>query len=400
MNMKNSMISKKYWKDQTTPMAKVDLIAQKYGDMINLSLGDPDINTPEPIIEKAFEDAKAGHTKYTDFRGDPELREEVRKFYQEEYGMDLSMEEIFISASASLGMFLALTAILDPNDEVILQAPFFTPYPNQVKLAGGIPIQLPTYEEEDFQIDTKRLRALITERTKALVICSPSNPTGNVLSLETMEEIADIANEFDLVVISDEIYTAYSFQAQFVPFASVKDMRKRTITLNTFSKNFLMTGWRIGNVIAPPAVIDAITQANDNIMFTAPSVSQRAALHALRYRKIVQPPIVEEYRKRMFFAAERINRIPNMSVLMPPKGSFYLFINIKKTGLSSQEVVERILEDAHVLTLQGDAFGECGEGYIRICCTVGIQELEQAFQRMERMELFSSERKENSNEKL
>lgn len=387
--MKNSLISKKYWKDQTTAMAKVDLIAKQFDDIINLSLGDPDINTPDIIIENSFKDAFAGHTKYTDFRGDPELREEVRKFYKEDYGMDVAEDEVFIAASASLGMFLALTAILDPQDEVILQAPFFTPYPNQVKLAGGIPIQLPTYEEEDFQINIDRLRSLITERTKALVINSPSNPTGNCLSVETMEQIADIANEFDLVVISDEIYTSFSFQRPFVPFASIKDMKKRTITLNTFSKNFMMTGWRIGNVIAPNFIIDAITQVNDNVLFTAPSVSQRAAIYALRNRKEVQPPMIEEYKKRMYYAAERINKIPNMSVLYPPKGSFYLFINIKDTGLSSDEVVEKMLTEAHVLALQGNAFGDCGEGYVRIACTVGVDKLGEAFDRLEKMEIFS-----------
>lgn len=389
--MKNSLISKKYWKDQTTPMSKVDLVAKKFNDIINLSLGDPDINTPDIIIRKAFEDACKGHTKYTDFRGDPELRDEVRKFYKEEYDIDVAEDEVFIAASASLGMYLTLTAILDPDDEVIMQAPFFTPYPNQIKLAGGIPVELPTYEEEDFQVNVDRLKGLITERTKAVIINSPSNPTGNCLSVETMEQIADIANEYNLIVISDEIYTAFSFQREFVPFASIKNMTERTVTLNTFSKNFMMTGWRIGNVIAPNFIIDAITQVNDNVLFTAPSVSQRAAIYALQNRKEVQPPIIEEYKTRMYYAAERINSIRNMSVLYPPKGSFYLFINIKKTGLSSEEVVEKLLTEAHVLTLQGDAFGKCGEGYVRIACTVGVEKLKEAFDRIEKTTIFGTE---------
>lgn len=386
--MKNELISKKYWKDQSTAMTKVDLLAKKFDDIINLSLGDPDINTPNVIIDNAFKDAYAGHTKYTDFRGDPVLREEVRNFYKEEYNIDVTDDEVFIAASATLGMYLSLVAILDPEDEVILQAPFFSPYPGQVKLAGGIPIQLPTYEEEDFQINIERLESLITERTKALVICSPSNPTGNVLSLETMEKIADIANKYNLVVISDEIYTAFSFQREFIPFASIKNMKERTITLNTFSKNFMMTGWRIGNVIAPDYIIDAIIQVNDNVLFTAPSVSQRAAIYALRNRKEVQPPMIEEYKKRMYYAAERINKIPKMHVIYPPKGSFYLFINIKDTGMTSDEIVEKILLEAHVLTLQGTAFGECGEGYVRIACTCGVDKLGEAFDRIEKMDLF------------
>lgn len=383
--MKHKFIAKRYWKDQSTAMGKSDEMAKSFNDCINLSLGDPDLVTNSLIIDKSYEDAKCGHTKYTDFRGDPELRMEIRKYYNEEYDMDVKDEEIFVCASACLGMYLALEAILDDGDEVILQAPFFTPYPQQVELARGIPVELPTYEEEDFQINVERLESLITERTKALVINSPSNPTGNCLTVGTMEKIAKIAVKHDLIVISDDIYTAFSYQNPFVPFATLSDMKERTIILNSFSKNFTMTGWRVGNIIAPDYIIKVIQQINENVVFTAPSISQRAAIHALRHRAEVQPPMVEEYRKRMFYAAERINRIPKLSVIDPPKGSFYLFINIKETGLSSVQAAEKILEEAHVLTLPGDAFGACGQGYVRIACTVSVETLKEAFDRIERI---------------
>lgn len=383
--MKHKFIAKRYWKDQSTAMGKSDEMAKSFNDCINLSLGDPDLVTDSLIIDKSYEDAKCGHTKYTDFRGDPELRMEIRKYYKEEYDMDVKDEEIFVCASACLGMYLALEAILDDGDEVILQAPFFTPYPQQVELARGIPVELPTYEEEDFQINVERLESLITERTKALVINSPSNPTGNCLTVGTMEKIAKIAVKHDLIVISDDIYTAFSYQNPFVPFATLSDMKERTIILNSFSKNFTMTGWRVGNIIAPDYIIKVIQQINENVVFTAPSISQRAAIHALRHRAEVQPPMVEEYRKRMFYAAERINRIPKLSVIDPPKGSFYLFINIKETGLSSVQAAEKILEEAHVLTLPGDAFGACGQGYVRIACTVSVETLKEAFDRIERI---------------
>ena len=178
--MKHRFIAKRYWKDQSTAMGKSDEMAKSFNDVINLSLGDPDLITDDIIIDGAFKDAKAGHTKYTDFRGDPELREEICRYYKEEYAMDVEDEEVFVCASACLGMYLALEAITDPGDEVILQAPYFTPYPRQVELAGGIPVELATYEEDDFQICIDRLESLITERTKALVINSPSNPTGNL----------------------------------------------------------------------------------------------------------------------------------------------------------------------------------------------------------------------------
>ena len=380
--MKHRFIAKRYWKDQSTAMGKSDEMAKSFNDVINLSLGDPDLITDDIIIDGAFKDAKAGHTKYTDFRGDPELREEICRYYKEEYAMDVEDEEVFVCASACLGMYLALEAITDPGDEVILQAPYFTPYPQQVELAGGIPVELATYEEDDFQICIDRLESLITERTKALVINSQSNPTGNCLTVETMEKIAEIAEKHDLIVIADDIYTSFSYRNPFVPFASLPGMRERTITLNSFSKNFTMTGWRVGNIIAPNYIIKTIQQINENVVFTAPSVSQRAAIYALRHRAEIQPAMIEEYRSRMFYAAERINEIPKLSVLYPPKGSFYLFVNIKETGLTSEEAADRILEEAHVLTLPGNAFGSCGEGYLRIACTVDKKTLGEAFDRI------------------
>ena len=383
--MKSNYIAKRYWKDRTTAMGASDEAAKKYSDCINLSLGDPDLITDAVIIDGAYKDACAGHTKYTDFRGDPELRKEICKYYKEEYDMEVRDNEVFVTASGCLGMYLALEAILDDGDEVILQAPFFTPYPQQVELARGIPVELPTYEEEDFQINTERLESLITERTKALVINSPNNPTGNCLTLETMEKIAAIVEKHDLIVIADDIYTSFSYERSFVPFASVAGMRKRTITINSFSKNYTMTGWRVGNIIAPDFIVDVIRQINENVVFTAPSISQRAAIQALRHRGQVQPAMIEEYRKRTFYAAERINKIPWMHVIYPPKGTFYLFINIESTKLISEDAVAMILEKAHVLTLPGNGFGSCGEGYVRIACTVSMETLKEAFDRIEQI---------------
>lgn len=384
--MRHPYIAKRYWKDQSTAMGQSDVMARSFDDVINLSLGDPDLITHDIIIEGAFADAKRGHTKYTDFRGDPELRAEICKYYAEEYGMDVKDEEVFVCASACLGMYLALEAIIDDGDEVILQAPYFTPYPQQVELARGIPVELPTYEDEDFQINIQRLESLITERTKALVINSPSNPTGNCLTVETMEQIAEVAEKYGLVVITDDIYTSFSYRNSFVPFASLPGMKERTIIINSFSKNFTMTGWRVGNIIAPDYIIRVIQQINENVVFTAPSISQRAAIYALRHRSEIQPPMVEEYRRRMFYAAERVNQIPKLSVIYPPKGSFYLFINIKASGLSSVETADLLLRKAHVLVLPGDAFGASGEGYVRIACTVGVDRLKEAFDRIEAIE--------------
>ncbi len=370
-------------------MGQVDELAKNFDDVINLSLGDPDLITHNIIIDNAFKDARLGHTKYTDFRGDPELRSEITKFYKEEYGLDVNDKEIFVTTSGCLAMYLILEAILDDGDEVILQAPYFTPYYQQVELARGIPVELSTYEEEDFQISFEKLEKLINERTKAIIINSPSNPTGNILSRQTLESIRDIAVKYDLMVISDDIYTSFSFNEPFIPIASIEGMKERTIIINSFSKNFTMTGWRIGNIIAPSYIINVIQQINENLVFTSPSISQRGAIYALRNRKEIQPEIIKEYRERVFYAADRINRIPNMSVLSP-KGTFYLFVNIKKTGFSSVEASDMILKEAHVLTIPGIAFGDCGEGYLRLACTVGIEKLKEAFDRIEKMDIFKN----------
>lgn len=386
--MRSAKVANRYRISRQTAMGASDEAAKQYTDCIDLSLGDPDFTTPEPIIAQAFADAKAGHTKYTDFRGDPELREEIRKFYEEEYQIFLSDDEIFVTASGCLGMYLALEAIINDGDEVILQAPYFTPYPQQVMLARGIPVELPTYEEEDFQINISRLESLITPKTKALVINSPSNPTGMCLSMQTLQKIANVCIKHDLLLIADDIYTAFSYEQPFCPILGIDGMQERTIVINSFSKNFAMTGWRIGNLIAPKEIIEVVQEINENVVFTAPSISQRAAIFALQHREELESEVRGIFRERMFFAAEKIREIPKMSIIYPPKGSIYLFINIKRTGLSSEEVCAKILEEAHVLFLPGNCFGTCGEGYIRMACTVSTDAIAEAFRRIEAMPLF------------
>ena len=385
--MKNRFISKKYWMDTENIFGTIGEKTAKLDDCINLSIGDPDITTDPRITESAFRDALEGHTKYTHIRGQVELRDEIRKFYKEEYDLDVADEEIMVLTSGLFGMYVTLQAVLDEGDEVLVQTPCFSSYFMQVKMAGGVPVQVPTYEEEDFQLNFERLEEYITPRTKVIIINSPSNPTGNCLSTSTMEEIAKIAVKHDLLVIQDDIYTAFSFQEKFMPIIAIPGMKERTVIVNSFSKNFLMTGWRIGNIIAPEFLIKTVAEMNEAIVFSAPSVSQRAALFALKNRKDIQPDIVKEYRERMEYAAKRINEIPWMRVIEPPKGSFYLFINVKSLGMSSKDVCDMILEKAHVLFLPGNLFGDCGEGYIRLACTAGIDKLKEAFDRIEKINI-------------
>lgn len=385
--MKN-IISKRYQNAQKTPMGEVWEFINKYDDVINLSIGDPDIITPDIVIDKMAQDAKNGHTKYTDYRGYPELRMEIANFYKDEYNITVEDEEIFVSTGGCVSMYLILEAILDDGDEVIIPDPYFSPYPSQVELARGKAVMLPTYEHENFQIDIERLKTLVNEKTKAIILNTPNNPTGACLDIETLNKIADFCEEKNIFVIADDIYTAFSFHKEFIPIIGIKNMKNRTITINSFSKNFVMTGFRVANIIAPKNVIETIQKINENVVFTTPSISQRAAIHALKLRKEIQPDIIEAFKKRVDYGISRINSIKNMNVIQNG-GSFYLFPNIKGTGLTSSQVSEVIMKEAHVLVLPGDSFGECGEGHIRIACTVDIPKLKEAFDRIEKMKMFS-----------
>lgn len=385
--MKNPHISKRYWNSNATPMGNSMKYKSLYDDIIDFSIGDLDITTDERIIRRAFEDALNGHTHYTDSYGIIELRQGLKDYYKEEYDYDLTIEEIMITTSGCHAMWLALEAILDDGDQVIIPSPYFTPYPQQVRLARGIPIMMDLKEEDDYQIDIEYLESLINNRTKAIILNTPNNPTGACLTRETMEAIAKVVEKYNLLVIADDIYTKYSFTRPFIPFTSLPGMKERTITIGSFSKDYAMTGWRIGYILSNTHTVTVIKDINENNVFTAPSISQRAALHALELRHEVQPPMVEEFKRRVFTGYERIKQLTNMS-LPYPKGTFYLFPNIKATGLSSQQVADKLLEECHVLVIPGNAFGDAGEGYIRLATTVGIDKINEAFDRIEKMDIF------------
>ena len=386
--MNPKFLSQKYTEIPVSLFEKCAVKGREYKDLINFTIGDPDFHTDQRIIEAAFADAKKGHTHYTSYSGDAELIAEIGKFYQEEYGYTVGKDETLIVAGGSQGLYLALAAILDQGDEVIYHEPCYMPYPIDIEMAGGKPVVLPTYEEENFQIDPRRLEALITDRTKALIINTPGNPTGVCFTRETFEEIARIAKKYDLIILADDIYTLYSYAEPFLPITTLEGMRERTVTISSFSKDFAMPGWRVGYTLAP----DYITSTMRYIMlcntFCASSVSQRAALHALRMRKEIQPALVEEFKKRTFYAYERITKMPNMSIL-PPQGAIYQFINISQTGLKSVEVHQKILDEAHVLVLPGLAFGACGDNHIRIALTMKVEIMKEAFDRIAKMRLFS-----------
>jgi aspartate/methionine/tyrosine aminotransferase len=380
--MKHRFLAKKNWKSASTPMAEAATFLGKSNEVINLSIGDPDFITHDQIIEAAMKDAKLGHTKYTQTNGDPELIREIATYYKTDYNLELNSNEIMAVVGACHGMYLALETIIDDDDEIIVPEPYFTPYKEQIGLVKGKMVPLITLEEEGFNINPQKLEALINERTKAILINSPNNPTGAYFNKELLEEIAKLAIKHDLLVLSDEVYDAFIYEEKPVTIASISGMKERTILMGSFSKAFAMTGWRIGYVIAPDYIIACMKDINEGICFTAPSISQRAAIHALKTRHSIQPEMIAKFQERIFYCYDRINKIPALSVIKP-KAGIYLFVNIKGTGYTSFEFTKLLMEKVKVAVIPGNAFGNSGEGYIRIACTVDVEKLKIAFDRIE-----------------
>lgn len=382
--MKKSYIARRF-AAAGAPTLTLDTEAlSRYDDIIDLSIGDTDFTTDSAIIDAAFRDARKGYTHYGAPRGDGELISAVCAAWQEDFDQRLDEENVLITASSSMGMALAMLAILDPGDEVIVFSPFFGPYRGQIELAGGVCVEVPTYAAEDYAIDEARLRRAITPRTKAIIFNNPNNPTGMGYQEDTLRLIASVAQEYDLLVAADEIYTTYLYEGRFVPMRTLPGMAARTITLNSFSKNYMMTGWRVGAVIADAAILSVMSRINGSLIYTAPAISQRAAIEALKNRARIRETYVAAYRDRIFYSAERLEAIDYLS-LVRPKGTFYLFPGIEKTGLSAGEFCAALLERAHVLVTPGDAFGGAGAGHIRIACTVDIDKLKLAYDRMARL---------------
>ena len=354
---------------------------RKYPDLIDLSIGDTDIITDRRIIDAAMEDAHRGYTRYGFPQGDPELIDGIRRAWKEDFDQEIDRDSILVTGSSCLGMGELLLAILNPGDEVIVIGPYFGVYRQQIELATGVCREVVTREEDSWGIDEERLRAAVTNRTRAVIFNNPSNPTGVFYSLADMQTLAKVAKEYDLLVLADEIYTRYVFDGKFIPMRTLPGMEERTVTLNSFSKNFMMTGWRVGYIIAIPEIRRATQMVSSGLIYTAPSVSQRAALHALPLRDELQWTVIARYRQRVMDASDMIEKIPYMT-LVRPRGTFYLFPGIRGTGLTSSAFCAKALQEAHVLLSPGDAFGEAGRGYFRIACTAAEEKIHEALVRL------------------
>lgn len=360
-----------------------DMLAEMK-DVISLTIGEPDFTTPEPITRAAIASLEAGETHYTANGGMIELREAIVADLEHRYDLRYDpRNELIITVGASEAVDASLRAICDPGDEVIYHEPSFVAYAPCITLAGGVPIPIATDASTDFEMNAAQLEAAITPRTKALFLGYPNNPTGAVLDRDELEAIAEVIERHDLLVVSDEIYERLVYAGhEHVPFSSLPGMRERTVLIGGFSKSYAMTGWRIGWVAAPAGLMTGIAKVHQYGIMCAPTVAQFAALEALR---IGEPFVVEmhdEYDRRRQLTTRRFNEMGLRC--FEPRGAFYAFPNIARTGMDDETFAKTLLQEERVAVVPGTAFGPSGAGHVRVCYATAYDDLAEALDRTER----------------
>jgi len=351
-------------------------------DVISLGIGEPDFTTPEPIIQAGIRSLQSGETHYTSNAGLLELRQAIAGRLENLYHIAYDpASELIVTVGVSEALYVAMTAILDPGDEVIIPTPCFVAYQAEVILAGGTPIELPTFAVDNFQVRPDALRAAITPRTKALLIGYPNNPTGAAGERSVMLEIAKIAEEYDLVVISDELYDRLVYETQHVCFPALPGMRKRTVLLGGFSKNYAMTGWRAGYAAAPADILRGLLRVHQYTIMSAPTMSQLAALEAINNGDDYVNQMRDEYDRRRKLIVGGLNELGLPT--FEPHGAFYAFPNIANSGMTDEEFSQKLLEEEKVAVVPGSAFGAGGAGFVRCSYATAYEKIEEALQRID-----------------
>ncbi len=358
-------------------------MAESEPDIITLGVGEPDFDTPQHIKDKALEAIENNRTHYTSNAGLLELREKISEKLGKENKIQVTPDEVLITCGSSEGLDLALRAVLDSGDEVLLPDPAYVAYAPLTILAGGEPVLVPCYEENDFRVQVSDLEKKVTEKTKAILYCSPNNPTGSVLTKEDLSAIAKFAIKHDLVVISDEIYEKLIYNDEHHSIASFEGMADRTITLNGFSKSYASTGWRVGYIAAKGDLMGALYKIHQYCMLCAPTVSQYAMLASFDEDTSVTE-MRKIYDKRRKLLVNGLNEIPGISCHMP-MGAFYAFPNISGTGLTSEEFAEKLIKEAKVAVVPGSVFGDCGEGHVRCSYSVSTEVITEALNRIKKL---------------
>lgn len=358
-------------------------IAATMGDVISLGIGEPDFLTPEPVLDAGVASLRRGETHYTSNSGMIELRQALAGHLDRLYGVSYDPEsEILITVGVSEALYLALMAVLDPGDEVIVPTPCFVSYIPEVVFAGGVPVSLATTVENAFQATAESIRPLITDRTKAVLIGYPNNPTGAVLTRPHAQALVDLAMKHDLLIISDEIYDRLVYgDHKHVCLASLAGARDRTITLGGFSKDYAMTGWRIGYAAAPPEILAAMRKVHQYTIMSAPTTGQVAAISALQRAEEHVSAMVQEYDRRRRMIVSGLNELGLPT--FEPLGAFYAFPSIKASGLDDETFAQELLTEEKVAVVPGNAFGAEGS-FVRCSYATSYEEIEEALERMQR----------------
>ena len=358
-------------------------IANEMDNVISLSIGEPDFTTPWHVREEGIRSLEDGKTWYSPNRGFIELRQEISRWLKRHYHVNYNdKEEILVTVGGSEAIDLCLRSLISPGDEVLIPEPSFVCYVPLTEMAGGVPVVLETKAEDRFRITPEALRAKITPKTKLLILPYPNNPTGAVMRREHLEAIAEVVRENDLMVLSDEIYSALTYgDTNHVTFSAIDGMWERTIVVNGFSKAFAMTGWRLGYAVGPAQIIKAMTKLHQYGIMSAPTTAQYAAIEALKNGDEDIVYMREQYDMRRRLVVDGFNSMG--LTCFEPEGAFYVFPCIKKTGLTSEEFCERLLYEECVAVVPGSAFGDCGEGFVRVSYSYSIKHITEALSRIE-----------------
>jgi len=378
-------ISERYFHLPSSNFAKILKTACEDKNVISLGPGEPDFTTPEYIREAAIMAIDKGYTHYSPPGGRADTKEAIAKKLRKDNKINVSPEEIVVTCGSQEALYLATLSLIDPGEKMIVPDPGFLAYIPMLETVTGVPVSIPLREENGFEFDPDELEKLIDRRTRVILINSPSNPTGGILKRKTLERLADIAIQHDLVIFSDEAYEKLTYDnKKHISIASLNGMKERVLTFQTFSKTYAMAGFRIGYVAGPQDLIDTMTRLHIYTTVSAPTVSQIAAIEALTGDQKYVDEMVKEYDRRRRLIIKRLDEMPKISCLKP-EGAFYAFPNVSKLGMPSVQVSDFFLKKAKVLVVPGTEFGKYGEGYVRMSYATSYEKIEEAMDRIERV---------------
>lgn len=368
---------------QPSKIRKMFNKALEYEDVLSFTLGEPDFTASENVVEAGCRAIREGQTKYSANAGLLPLRQAISGYLKRTEGLEYDpVSQIVVTPGAMGALFLALKTILNPGDEVIVSEPCWTNYLQQIQMCGGTAVSVQTNAAQGFDLDVQAIRSAVTARTRAVILNSPCNPTGSVASKGALEELAKTAQEFDLVILADEVYKHILLDgADYTSIASLPDMAERTLVIDSLSKTYAMTGWRIGFAAGPVEVIEQMTKLQENTSACASTPCQCAAIEALNGPQTHLDHMREQYRIRRDYVMERVAAIPGLSC-KKPQGTFYAFLDIRKSGMDSEAFAMKLLEEEQVVLVPGTAFGAFGEGYVRLSYAASMESLKQGFDRI------------------